>query len=83
MPDLNTQVTALRQRISTAQAAAAKAEAQAEVARDRLARAEKALKQEFGCTYAESARAVQALEADLGAEAERVREALERAGAGE
>lgn len=83
MPDLDVTVAALKKRITEAQSRRAKAEAQAEVAKDRVDQAAKAILDEFSITPEGAPARIAELEADLAAEAERVRAALERAEASE
>jgi hypothetical protein len=83
MSDLDAQVAGIKKRIAEAQSARAKAETQAEVARDRVRQAEQAMLSEFGVGPEEAAERIRQLETDLAAEAKRVREALERAEASE
>jgi hypothetical protein len=83
MENLDAQVAALKRRASEAQGRRAKAQAQAAVAKDRLAQAEEALRTEFGISPADVAQHIAAHEADLAAEVRRVQQALERAEASE
>jgi hypothetical protein len=62
---LDTQVAALKKRITDAQAARARAEQQQVVARDRAAQAEKALSDEYGVRPEEIPALAVQLEADL------------------
>jgi hypothetical protein len=81
--ELGSTVAALQRRITEAQSRRSKAEAQAAVAQDRVAQAAQAILEEFGISPEEAPARIIELEADLAAEAERVREALERAEASE
>jgi predicted nucleic acid-binding Zn-ribbon protein len=81
--DLNAEVDALRTRIEQAQGRKAKAEAVAAVAADRVRQATAAIREEFGIVPAEGPALLEKLRADLAAEAEQVRAALEKAGASE
>lgn len=83
IPDLDTEVTELKERIAAAQSRRAKAEAQAEVACERVAQAVQAIREEFGLAPEEAPKTIAQLRADLVAEADRVRKALERAEASE
>lgn len=73
----------LKERIAAAQSRRAKAEAQAEVAGERVAQAVQAIREEFGLAPEEAPKTIAQLRADLVAEADRVRKALERAEASE
>lgn len=81
--DLDTTVTALQRQIRDAQGRRATAEARVAVAEDRVAQALAALREEFGIEPDQAPARLEELRADLAAEAERVREALERAEASE
>jgi hypothetical protein len=81
--DLDIEVARLKKQIADAISRRAKAEAQAEVAHDREQQAAKAIQEEFGISPEQAPARIAELEADLAAEAERVRAALERAEASE
>lgn len=80
---LDVQVAQLKKRISDAQERRARAQAQAGAARERLQEAERAIRDEFGIAPEDAPARIAELEADLAAEAGRVRAALERAEASE
>lgn len=81
--DLDAQVADIKKRITEAQGRRARAETQAEVARDRVGQAAQAIREEFDIEPEQAPETLRQLETDLAAEAERVREALERAEASE
>jgi hypothetical protein len=81
--DLDDKVAELKRRISGAQERRARAQGQAAAARDRLDRAERALREEFGVEPAKAGELIASHEADLAAEVQRVTTALERAEASE
>lgn len=83
MPGIEETVAGLQKRITAAQAQQSRAEVQAEVAHDRVKQAVEAIREEFGISPEEAPATLDQLRADLAAEAERVREALERAEASE
>lgn len=79
MTDLDAEVARLKKQITEAQGRRARAEAQAEVARERLEQVMQAIRDEFGIEPDQAPARIAELEADLAAEAERVHAALERA----
>lgn len=81
--DLDITVAGLKKQITAAQERRARAQAAAEVARDRVRQAEHAIQAEFGIGPEEAPEYIRKLEADLAAEADRVQAALERAEASE
>lgn len=80
---LDDQVAALKKRIGEAQDRRKKAETQAAVADDRVAQAVNAIHAEFSIDPEQAPARLEELRADLAAQAERVRAALERAEASE
>lgn len=79
MPSVEEEITRLKAGIATAAKAQAQAQQQRAVAEDRVRQALEDLREEFGITPEEAPATLERLNADLAAEAERVRELLRQA----
>lgn len=79
MPSVEEEITRLKAGIVTAARAQAAAQQQRAVAEDRARQALEDLREEFGITPEEAPATLEQLNADLAAEAQRVRELLRQA----